>query len=107
MAENLPVCETMTNHWGPGRNSFIAGSSTRNQRIGRLWCDVFRCVCQHFYYKFDAVEERSILDVENPIDLFCLHLVFTEKINNSLQEFKQMFNNHRLSTGKEWTPNQI
>ena len=43
--ENVQVCEAMTNHWGPGRNSFIAGSSTRNQRIERLWHDVFKCVC--------------------------------------------------------------
>ena len=106
-AENVEVCEAMTNHWGPGRNSFIAGSSTRNQRIERLWRDAFRCVCQHFYYNFNAMEETGILEVENPIHLLCLHLVFTEKINNSLQEFKEVFNNHRLSTEKGWTPNQI
>ena len=53
------------------------------------------------------MEETGILDVENPIHLFCLHLVFTEKINNSLQEFKEMLNNHRLSTENWWTPNQI
>ena len=97
----------MTNHWGPGRNSFIAGSSTRNQRIERLVRDVFRCVYQHLFYNFYAMEETGILDVENPVHLFCLHLVFTEKINNSLQEFKEMFNNHRISTEKKWIPNQI
>ena len=53
------------------------------------------------------MEETGILDVENPIHLFCFHPVFTEKINNSLQEFKEMFNNHRHSTEKGWTPNQI
>ena len=97
----------MTNNWGPGRNSFIAGSSTRNQGIKRLLRDVFRCVYQHFYYNFYAMEETDILDVENLIHLFCLHLVFTEKINNSLYEFKEKFNNHRLSTEKGWTPNPI
>ena len=53
------------------------------------------------------MKETGILDVKNPIYLFCLYLVFTEKINNSLQEFKEMFNNYRLSTEKGWTPNQI
>ena len=34
--ENVQVCEATTNHWRPGRNSSIDGSSTRNQRIERL-----------------------------------------------------------------------
>ena len=50
------------------------------------------------------MEETGILDVENLIHLFRLHLVFTEKINNSSLEFQEMFNNHRLSTEKGWTP---
>ena len=90
-AENVQVYEAMINHWGPRRKSFIAESSTRNQRIKRLWRGVFRSVCQHFYYNFYAMEETGILDVKNPIHLFYLCLVFTEKINNSLQEFKEMF----------------
>ena len=51
-AENVQVCEAMTNHWEPVRNSFIAEPFTRNQSIERLWRDVFRCVYQHFYYNF-------------------------------------------------------
>ena len=53
------------------------------------------------------MEETGILDVEISFQLFCLHLVLTEKIINSQQEFKEMFKNHHLSTEKGWTINQI
>ena len=53
------------------------------------------------------MEQSGILDVENPIHIFTLHLVFTSRINTALTEFANMFNNHRLSTEHGWTPNQI
>ena len=105
--ENVLICEEMVTHRGEGRRSFIAGSSTSNQRIERLWRDVFRCVCHFFYFTFYAMEQSGILDVENPIHIFTLHLVFTSRINTALTEFANMFNNHRLSTEHGWTPNQI
>ena len=42
--ENVLVCEAMVEIRGEGRASFIAGPSTHNQRIERLWRDVFRVV---------------------------------------------------------------
>ena len=105
--ENVLVCDEMVAHQGEGRGSFIAGASTSNQRIERLWRDVFRCVCQFFYYTFYAMEQTVILDVENPIHMFALHLVFNGRINTALDEFVAMFNNHHLSTENGWTPNQI
>ena len=44
---------------------------------------------------------------QSPIHLFYLHLIFTEKLNNSLQEFKEICNSHCLSREKGWTPDQI
>ena len=105
--ENVLVCDEMVAKWGEGRGSYIAGSSTTNQRIERLWRDVFRCVCQFFYYTFYAMEQTAILDIENPIHMFALHLVFTNRINTALDDFTAMFNNHRLSTENGWSPNQI
>ena len=35
--ENVLVCDAMVGYRGEGRGSFIAGPSTRNQRIERLW----------------------------------------------------------------------
>ena len=33
-------------------SSVITGSSTHNERIERLWCDVFRCVAGMHYQLF-------------------------------------------------------
>ena len=105
--ENVLVCDEMVLRQGDGRGSFIAGPSTRNQRIERLWRDVYRCVCHFFYYLFYAMEQTRILDLDNPLHMVALHLVFTDRINTALKEFADMFNNHRLSTEQGWTPNQI
>ena len=105
--ENVQICDAMVANRGEGRGSFIAGPSTRNQRIERLWRDVFRCVCQFFYYHFYAMEQTGLLDLDNPIHMFVLHIVFITRINTALLEFKNMFNSHRLSTERNWTPNQI
>ena len=105
--ENVLICDAITEKHGGGRGSCIAGSSTRNQRIERLWRDVFRCVAATFYYVFYALEQEGLLDVENPIHIFTLHLVYKQRINFSLAEFFGAHNNHRLSTEQNWTPNQI
>ena len=77
--ENTAVCDAMVAVRGEERGSFIAGSSTRNQRIERLWRDVFRCICRVFYYTFYAMEQTGLLDVENPIHMFTLqHVLFTK-----------------------------
>ena len=53
------------------------------------------------------MEQSGILDVENPIQMFALHIAYQSRINHALQEFMGAFNNHRLSTEHNWTPNQI
>ncbi|XP_020620344.1 uncharacterized protein LOC110058094 [Orbicella faveolata] len=42
--ENIEVARSIVRERGEGRGSFIAGPSTRNKRIERLWREVFRCV---------------------------------------------------------------
>ena len=39
--ENILVCRYMVMYHGVGRGSHIAGSSVHNQRIERLWRDVY------------------------------------------------------------------
>ena len=105
--ENVLICDAMVEKRGEGRGSFIAGSSHRNQRIERLWRDVFRCVCSFFYYTFYSMELWGILNVEDDLHLYVLHSVFLPKVNHSLNEFLNMYNNHKLSTENYLTPNQI
>lgn len=105
--ENVQVCDAMVEARGEGRGSFIAGSSTRNQRIERLWRDVFRCVCHLFYYVFYAMEDTGLLNIENPIDIFALHLTFTPRINLALHEYMEAFNHHKVRTAHHWSPYQM
>jgi hypothetical protein len=48
--ENVLVCDAMVEARGENGGSFIAGPSTHNQIIERLWRVVFRCVLHYFYY---------------------------------------------------------
>ena len=85
----------------------ITGSSTHNERIERLWRDVFRCVAKFFYDVFYALEEEEALDPLNDTDIYCLHYVFVPKINKCLHDFVECWNNHRLSSEHSLTPYQL
>ena len=105
--ENVKVCDAMVAMRGNGRDSFIAVPSTRNQRIERLWRDVFRCVCHYFYYIFYAMEQCQLLDIDNMIYMFLLHLIFIPHINYALEEYQKLFNDHKIRTAGNWSPNQL
>ena len=105
--ENVLVCEAMVENRGAGRGSFIAGPSTHNQRIERLWRDVFRCVCHYYYYIFYGMEDSGILDTTNSLHMFALHLVFLPRINLALQEYLEAFNHHKMQTAQNWSPYQM
>ena len=105
--ENVLVCDAMVEARGENRGSFIAGSSTHNQRIERLWREVFRCVLHIFYYVFYAMEDSGILNLENSIHMFTLHHVFLPRISEALHEYLEAFNNHGIRTANNWSPYQM
>ena len=71
--ENVLVCQYMVAVRGLRRASHIAGSSVHNQRIERLWRDVYRCVCSTYHELFYAMEAEGVLDPTEDMDLIVLH----------------------------------
>ena len=105
--ENTAVCDAMVAVRGSGRGGFIAGSSTRNQRIERLWRDVYRCVCHVFYYTFYAMEQTGLLNLENQFHMLTFQCIFLPRFNFSLSEWRNTFNHHPMSTEHSWSLNQL
>lgn len=107
--ENVDVASFMLSHpkRGPGRSSMITGPSTHNQRIERLWRDVFTGVLSLYYHIFLHMEDVGMLDATSEVDLFCLHYVFITRINHHLEVFQKSWNSHKLSNEGNKTPEQL
>jgi hypothetical protein len=106
-SENAGVSPFMINERGPNRGSWITGHSVHNQRIERFWRDLFQGCISLFYYFFYSLEDDSLLDPLNSLDLFCLHYVFLPQIKHHLLLFRESYSHHRLRTESNLTPMQL
>ena len=96
--ENTDVWRYMLHYNSMQSSCVITGSSTHNERIERMCCDVFRCVGQIFYSLLYGLEDDGFLDPLNHTDLFCVHFAILPEVNRCLKEFTDSWNNHSLSS---------
>lgn len=96
--ENIHVGQHMIDKCGSQRQSIITGSSTHNQRTERLWRDLHQSMTILYYKLFYFMEHNDYLDPMNEHHLWALSYVYLPRINKSIWEFIQSWNNRPICT---------
>ncbi|KAM8726521.1 uncharacterized protein AB9X84_002922 [Acanthopagrus schlegelii] len=90
-----------------GQARHITGRSVHNQRIERLWRDVFQQVVHYFYKLFYSFEDEQILNPEDNTHKMALQVVYKPEIQRRLNLFRRAWNNHRIRSANNRTPTQM
>ncbi len=98
--ENVRIADYMIEKRGADRGSIITGRSTHNQRIERLWRDVFQGVLSFYYHLFYFLEDENFLDPLNINHIAALHRTYLHEINSKLQIWQRAWANHTMRTTK-------
>lgn len=75
-------------------------------RIERLWRDVRNKVIQFYIDLFKSFEKVG-MKIDDVWHIFTLQYLFMPRIQDDLNEFKEIWNNHALSTESNRTPLQL
>ena len=102
--ENVEVAKLVLAKNGVDQSSVLVGASVHNQRIERLWRDVFTAVTQFYHSLFHYMEHCNLLNPLCPVRLFALHFVYTPRINRALELFVAGWNSHSISKTGGQTP---
>ena len=98
---------SLAKFWNLFYMSLQLGKSTHNQRIERLWRDLYGGCLSLFYEIFHALENQDVLRPDEERHLWCLHHVFLPIINRHLNSWKDAWVHHPLRTERNKTPMQL
>lgn len=104
--ENMNVLCFMYEIFGEDSRCCITGKSTGNQKVERVHRDSTEKALEPYILLFRYFVLRG-LDLDNNLHLYILHILFMDRINESLVEFIGAWNHHKVRTLNNKTPTQL